>query len=267
MSTLKPDIMVNPSDLFIQTSNTTGTVPYTTQVPDLGARAVTGDGREFRYVQAGASNLIAGQVQQSPALSTNLIGVTAVAAAVGATTITLTISTGTAITAGQFSGGTFNTYGTVANGGGQCLQISTNTAVSASGTSITFTLADPVQVAITTSANVTIVPLPFLGVIQFPANTATGTAVGVALGTAGNASTATTNGLTASYYGWLQVKGISNVLIQGTPATGVGLAAPATAAGALAVVSGTTSAPNAQIATNLYTGTDGRYGPVNLFIS
>lgn len=266
MSSLKPDIVVTQSDLYVQTANVAGTVPYLTQVPELGVRAVTGDGREFRYVQAGASNLIVGQLQQAPAVQSNLQAVTGVAAVVGATTIILTISTGTAITSAQFSGGYFMTYGTVANGGGQMLKISTNTAVSSSGTSITITLEDPLQIALTTSATVDIFPNTYAGVIQMPTSQ-TNKAAGVALGINGNASNATTNGLTASYYGWLQVKGTAMALIQGTPAIDVGLAASTSTAGSFAVVSGTTSAPNAQLATNLVLGVDGRYGPVDLLIS
>lgn len=262
MSTLKNDIIVLPSDLFIATSNTSGTVPYTTQTPPLGAKANTGDGREFRYVQAGASALIAGQVQQSPAIVANGTG-TCIAAAIGATTMALTISSST-YAAGALAGGFFTTYGTVANGGGQCLKIANNTAVS-SGTTITITLEDAVQFAITTSANFVLVPSKYLGVIQMP-TTATGSVVGVALSVTNNTST-TLNGLPASYYGWIQVKGVANVLIQGTPAIGTALAAPATAAGAAAVTSGTTSAPNFNVGMNLATGTDGRYGPVDLLIS
>lgn len=265
MSSLKPDIMVTPSDLYIATGNVAGTVPYITQVPELGVRAVTGDGREFRYIQAGATALIVGQLLQAPALNSNYQAVTGVATAQFLTTVTLTVSTGTAVVAGQFSGGHLITYGTVANGGGQCLQISTNSAVSSSGTSIVITLVDPLQVALTTSATVSIYPPDYLGVIQMP-TAQTNKAVGVALGVINNTSTSL-NGLPASYYGWAQVKGFSMVLIQGTPAIAVGLAASTSTAGALAVVSGTTSAPNANIATNLLVGTDGRYGPVDLLIS
>lgn len=266
MSSLKPDIMVTPADLFAQTSNVSTTGPYMAQVPELGVRAVTGDGREFRFVQAGGSALIAGQLLQAPALNSNLQGVTGTAGAIGATTYTLTISTGSAITAGQFSGGYLISYGTVANGGGQCLRISTNTAVSASGTSITLTLEDPIQIALTASATVSILPNPYLGVIQMPTSQ-TNQAVGVALGVNNNASGATTNGLTASYYGWVQVKGLSMALIQGTPAIATGLGASTSTAGAFAEVSGTTSAPNSQYATNLLLGVDGQYGPIDLLIS
>ena len=252
MSTLKNDIIVNPSDLFAQIANTSTTAPYSQFTLPLGSRSVTGDGREFRLVQAGASALIIGQLQQSAAPQANLIDVTAVAVAVGATTTTLTISTGTAITAGQLSGGFYQTYGTVANGGGQIYQISSNTAVTSGGTSITLTLADAVVAAITTSATVNIIAPVYGAVIQCP-STITGTPVGIAV----------TN-LAASYYGWVQVKGVANALIAGTPAIGTGLVPPnAGTAGALQVQAATLS----NIATNLKTGVDGRYGPVDLLIS
>lgn len=252
MSTLKNDNIVNISDLYVQTSPTAGTVPYTTQIPDLGVRSVTGDGREYRFVSAGVSNLIVGQLQQAAAPQSNYVDVTAVAAAAGATTVTLTVSTGTAVAANQFSGGFYTTYGTVANGGGQMLQISANTAVSASGTSITITLADPVVTAITASATVNILPPAFAALIQVP-TTVTGKVAGIALGA-----------LVATYYGWVQVKGVANALIAGTPAIGTGLSAPNSGtAGTLQV----TAATLMDIATNLKTGSDGRYGPVDLRIS
>lgn len=262
MSRLRPDIMINPSDLFAQIAPTAGTVPYTTQIPDLGVRATTGDGREFRYVSAGASALIAGQLIQSAGPQSNYVDVTAVAVAAGATTATLTVSTGTAVAANQFSGGYYQTYGTIANGGGQNLKISANTAVTSSGTSITFILEDAPSVAITTSATVNIIPPPYAAVIQCPA-TVTGKVAGVALPVVPDSST-TLNGLTALYYGWLQVKGVANALIAGTPAIGTGLSAPNSGtAGALQV----TAATLMDIATNLKTGVDGRYGPVDLLIS
>ena len=236
MSTLKDDIIVNPNDLFAQISNTATTAPYSLFTLPLGSRATTGDGRDFRIIQAGASALIIGQLQQAAAPAANLTGVTAVAAALGATTTTLTISTGTAITAGALAGGLFQTYGTVANGGGQNLQIASNTATTSGGTSITITLSDAVQAAITTSATVNIQPPSYAGIIQVPA-TVTGKVVGLAV-----------NNLAANYYGWVQVKGMANALIAGTPAIGTGLSAPNSGtAGALQV----TAATLMDIATNL----------------
>jgi hypothetical protein len=261
-STLKNDIVVIPSDLYTAISNVSTTVPYSTQIPQLGVRAVTGDGREFRYVQAGASALIVGQVIQSPALVANGTG-TCPVLAVGALSAALTVSSST-YAANALAGGYFATYGTVANGGGQNIRISGNTAVTA-GTTLTVTFDEPVPFAINASANFVLVPAKYNGVVQIP-TTATGSVAGIALGITNNTSTSL-NGLPASYFGWLQVKGFSNVLIQGTPAIGTALAAPGTAVGSAGVTSGTTSAPNMNVGMNLATGVDGRYGPVDLLIS
>ena len=251
MSSLRPDVIVNGADLLVQVAPTSAAVPYMTQVPDLGVRATTGDGREFRFASAGAAALIVGQLQQDAAISANLTDVTAVAIAAGALTTTLTISTGTAIVANQLAGGFYTTYGTVANGGGQISKISSNTAVTASGTSITLKLEDAMA-AVTTSATVTIIPPTCSAVIQAP-STITGKIVGVAV-----------NNLAATYYGWLQVKGIANALIAGTPAIGTGLSGPNSGtAGALQV----TAATLMDIAYNLKTGVNGQYGPVSLRIS
>lgn len=248
-SSLKNDIQVMPQDLFAQVSNVSTTVPYNTFSPELGVRAVTGDGREYRYAQAGASALIIGQVQQSPAIVSTLQAITPSATlAVGATSITLTISS-TTIAAGALAGGNFITYGTVANGGGQNLRISNNTAVTA-GTSITVTLDDAVATAITTSATVDLIPNAYTGVIQLPtANT--NTIAGIAVGA-----------LPASYYGWVQIEGQAAVLIQGTPAAFAPLGASVTTAGSLAVASATI----ASVGVNLATGVNGQYGPVRLNI-
>ena len=154
-----------PSDLYTAISNVSTTVPYNTFTPQLGVRAVTGDGREFRYVQAGASALIVGQVQQSPALVANGTG-TCPVLAIGALSAALTVSSST-YAANALAGGYFATYGTVANGGGQNIRISGNTAVT-SGTTLTVTFDEPVPFAITASANFVLVPAKYNGVIQMP---------------------------------------------------------------------------------------------------
>lgn len=250
MSNLKNDIQVTPADLLVQTAPTAATVPYMLQVPELGVRAVTGDGREYRFASAGASALVIGTLQSAAAIQANYTDVTAVAIAVGVLKTTLVVGTGTAVVANQFAGGYYTTYGTVANGGGQISRISSNTAVTASGTSIVLTLEDPMA-AITASATVTIVPPQYAGLVQTP-GTVTGSPAGVDV-----------SNLAGTYYGWVQVKGIANVLIAGTPAIGTGLGAPnAGTAGALQVQAATLGS----IAYNLKTGVNGQYGPVILSI-
>ena len=255
-SSLKPDVVVTNGDLFSQISNASGTVPYNTSSPELGVRAVTGDGREFRYVQAGASALIIGQLQQGPAVSTTTVGTCPVQAAVAvgsstspSTTLSLTITSST-VAANFYAGGVMITYGTVANGGGQIFQIASNAAIT-SATTLSIVISDPIQTALTASASFILLPNKYQGVIQNP-TTSTGAIAGVAVGA-----------LPASYYGWLQVKGLANVLIQGTPAINLGLTPSTSTAGALAVVAATTP----QVAINLATGVNSQYGPVDLLIS
>ena len=87
MSTLKSNVSIVPSELFVTTA---------TQGTDLGALVTTGDGRYFRYVLNGAVAMVPGQVYQGPAQDTTNLnpsgGLSVAAAAVGATQITITSS-------------------------------------------------------------------------------------------------------------------------------------------------------------------------------
>ena len=97
--------MVTPQDLFSAVSNVATTAPYNAGTPQLGVRAVTGDGREFHYVQAGGTALVPGKLQQASAQVANHQNLTPTAAtAVGDTSITVTLG-GTAATANQYLGG------------------------------------------------------------------------------------------------------------------------------------------------------------------
>ena len=69
----------------------------------LGTLGVTPDGRKFRYALVGASDLVAGDLIQSPAETTGAQSRIVAAAAIGATSITTT-DTLTA-TANQFVDG------------------------------------------------------------------------------------------------------------------------------------------------------------------
>lgn len=181
----------------------------TQQLP-LGVYAETNDGRGFRYVKAGAVALVPGKVQQSPAEDTtnyNPSGGLAVAAsAIGATTVTLTGSLTIALNA--LAGGTLTVV--VTPGLGQMYKILSNTAVSGA-TGCVITLEDPIRVALTTSSKVDLKANPYNGVIVVPA-TMTGAVVGVAV-----------SAITASYYGWIQVKGVTSCLQTGTGTAGTAL--------------------------------------------
>lgn len=257
MSSLSSDMLVSPQDLFSQTSNVSTTVPYNTGIPQLGLRGVTGDGREFRYCQAGASNLVVGNLLQAPAQIANHRRLTPTAAAAGATSVTVTLGA-TAATANQYLGGWLVVEDDSGGTGGFQYQISGNPAAALS-TALTVQLADPVVVAITASAHVSLVLNPYSGVIQNP-TTATSGLVGVALPIA--APVAQSAGLTASYYGWIQTKGIGTVLSDGGTTVGLAVVASTGTAGAVVTLTSTNAAVG--IAQQTLTSTD--FGAVRLLI-
>lgn len=172
------------------------------QEHQLGTVGYTPDGRKFRYARAGATALVAGNVLQTPAQSTDL-SLTPSAASIGATSVTVT--TGAAVAANLFSEG----YLVVTNtpGNGLMYRIKSHPATS-SATTCVITLAEPLIVALTASSRVDLVKNPYNGVIQNPA-TPTGCPVGVAV-----------KAITAEYYGWIQDGGVCSVLAGGTLTVG-----------------------------------------------
>ncbi len=211
-----------------------------TQIHALGERLVTPDGRVFRYAKAGASDLVAGNWIQSPAQVANHQNIAVAAAAIGATSITVTLGA-TAATANQYANG--QAVVTITPGLGQAINISGHPAADASAT-LVLELQEPLRVALTTSTRIDLIPNPYNGVIQSPATTLTGCVVGVA-----------TYIITAAEYGWLQRSGPAGALIAGTPGVGVAIVLPGTAAGA-AVVDGAAAA-TLVVGSMLSTGGDG----------
>lgn len=228
MSSLSADILVSPADLFSQTSNVSTTVPYNTGQPQLGVRGVTGDGREFRFCQAGASNLVVGNLLQAPAQIANHRRLTPTAASAGATSVTVTLGA-TLVSANQYNQGWLVVEDDSGGTGGFQYQIK-NTPAAALSAALTVTLADPLVVAITASAHVSLVLNPYSGVIQMP-STATSAPVGVALPVSQPASQSA--GITANYYGWVQERGVATVLSEGGSTVGTAVAASDTTAGAV----------------------------------
>ena len=241
--------------------NSTGTAPivtganildYTsTQKHPLGAYTWTRDGRRFRYVKAGASALVAGNVIQAAAQVTTHDQLTPAAAAIGATSITAALDATNAVVENQYAGGWAIIDTTP--GEGFAYPIASHLAGAAS-TSVVFKLHSDaaVQVALTTSSRVTLVPNPYAGVIQCPVTTLTGAVVGIAVAP-----------ITAAYYGWIQDQGTAAVLIAGTPAVGAAVGVPATAAGAVVIDGAATSGLHV-IGTMRVTGVDGKIFPVQL---
>src|SRR5262249_45632139 len=78
---------------FVENSEVFGQDGFTsslTHFHPLGRRAVTKDGRVFRYTVAGGADLVAGNVQQSAAPITNHLAQTPPVVAVGATSFQFT---------------------------------------------------------------------------------------------------------------------------------------------------------------------------------
>lgn len=231
------------------TNNTNAWSSSAVQEMPLGARRVTPDGRVFRYCQAGAADLVVGNVLQAPAQITNHQQLTPSAASLAATTIVATLGA-TLATVNQYAGGLAIIDTTP--GLGYAYPISGHAAVSSSGV-ITLALpADsPIQVALTSSSRVSLQQNPYCGVIQSPVTTLTGAVVGVAV-----------YPILATQYGWIQVRGQAAVLIAGTPGVGLAVVVPATAAGAV-VIDGAAAATQV-VGAMMVTGVDGKVQAVML---
>lgn len=193
MSVIKANIQVAPQDLFTSSS---------TQGTDLGALATTGDGRYFRYALMGAVTAVVGKVYQGPAEdATNQSpagGLSVAAAAIGATSVTTT--TTVTLAANLLAGGFLSVV--ITPGQGQNLKIAGNTV--ASGAVTTFTLEDPLAVALTTSSKIVVHKNPYDSVVVAP-GTLTAAPVGVP-----------TFAVTNAQYGWLQTHGPASCLVTGT---------------------------------------------------
>lgn len=203
------DILAAPGDLTLNTATAQATV---------GSCATTPDGRRFRYCKAGGTALVPGKLQQAPAEVTNHQNLVPAAAAIGATSVTVTLGA-TAATANQYAGGYLVV--TITPGQGYQYLIKSHPAADASAT-LTLTLEDPIQVALTTASNVDLIANPYNGVIVNP-TTASSCPVGVAV-----------YPITAEYYGWIQTGGVANILVDDqTAVVGTLLSASNQAAGAV----------------------------------
>lgn len=215
MSQLTSDIQAVPADIFTSS---------TTQFAPLGAKAVTGDGREFRYVRAGATALAVGKLQQSSAELTNHQNLAPTAnVAIGAKTFTVTLGA-TAATANFYAGGWAAI--TTSTGLGYMYQISSHPAASSAAT-LALQLVDPVAVAfVTASSKVDLIPNPYNAIVVNPA-TATAAPIGVAV-----------HPIAIDAYGWIQTKGPAIVLADGAVTVGTALAASNAVAGAVEPLAG-----------------------------
>lgn len=177
-----------------------------TRLARLGSYRETADGRGFRYMKVGAVATVPGKVYQSAALdATNQTvsgGFAVAAAAIGDTVVTTTATT--TLAADLVAEGFLSVD--VTPGQGQLYNIKSNTAASAAVCS--FTLYDPIRVALTTSSRIIVTKHPYDAIVVEP-----GTPTGVITGVASHV-------VTAAQYGWIQTSGVASVLFTGTGAAG-----------------------------------------------
>lgn len=183
----------------------------------VGSGVESNDGRRFRYVYCTPTALIAGTLLQGQAEITNHQNLTSPVAAIGDTSLAVTLGA-TAVEPNFYAGGLMVI--TVTPGVGYSYRIKSHPGA-ASAASLTITLDDPLEVALTATSRIDLVANPYNGVIIYPTTT-TGPAVGVA-----------TDIISAGRYGWVQTKGPVACLASGTVLVGQNVIASRGAAGAI----------------------------------
>ena len=186
----------------------------------LGQRFMTADGREFAYCKAGEL-LVVGHFYQTAVHSSDYVSqALASAAAIGDTTVTVTLG-GTAATKDQFADGYLIV--SAGTGIGQMFLIKGNAAANAAASCV-FTLDEPVRVALATAdSTITVIKNRFDSVVKW-ATTQTGSSAGAAVFP-----------VASGEYGWLQVGGTGCALSDNvaTAAETTGISPSTTTAGAI----------------------------------
>mgnify|MGYP003135502856 CR=1 FL=1 len=195
------------------------------------------DGRVFRYVENGGTAIGEGLVVASEAPAGNHDDdlVVATSGAAGGFTIGITLG-GTAAAKNLYAEGYIrpNLAATTPH---EMYKIKSHPAVASSGTG-TFKIAEPdgFQTAITAGTDtVGLIKSPYKDIVVAPAAVA-GRFVGV-----------TCADLEADYFGWIQVAGLANVKMDGTPAFGTLVGASSNHAGQLLAIGADTTAALARV--------------------
>jgi hypothetical protein len=197
-----------------------------TRLEQIGAVAMSEDGRIFRYSQAGATSLTAGSIVVAAPLTANsnalvIPAQSALNLAPGSLSFNVT-NGATAVTQNQFAEGFVEVLGAL---GGYAVRIAGNTAAAGAG-NIVLTLGEPLTGALVAGTNtVNLTASPYVGVI---ASTTLSLPVGVVR-----------TALPATYFGWLQTYGHCLIAATGAIVKGAGISQDsATTAGNVATASG-----------------------------
>ncbi len=210
---------------------------HSSQRQILGATMALPDGRIFRYVANGGTAIGEGLVVASEAPAGNHDDDLTVATtgAVGGTTIGITLGA-TDAAKNLYAEGYIrpNLASTTPH---EMYKIKSHPAISGSASG-TFTIDEPdgFQTAITAGTDtVGLIKSPYMDIVVAPAAVA-GRFVGV-----------TCADLEADYYGWVQVAGLANAKIDGTPAIGTLVGASSNHAGQLLAIGADTTPALARI--------------------
>ena len=203
----------------------------------LGATMALPDGRVFRYVANGGTAIGEGLVVASEAPAGNHDDdlVVAVSGAVGGKPISITLG-GTAAAKNLYAEGFIrpNLPSTTPH---EMYKIKSHPAIGSSSTGV-FTIDEPdgFQTAITAGTDsVGLIKSPYADIVVAPAAVA-GRFVGV-----------TCADLEADYYGWVQVAGLANAKMDGTPAIGTLVGASSNHAGQLLAIGADTTPALARV--------------------
>lgn len=215
------------------------------------------DGRAFRYVKAGATALVPGKLYQNPVTDANYDELVTAAAALAATTITVTLGA-TALTLNQLAEGFINVEDDA--GEGQIYKIKSHPAAAASATCV-LTLESPngVKTALTSASTCGLLDPLYKDIIITVAPPSASVA-GVAV-----------EAVTAAQWGWVQVQGVASVLTDGTVVIGNIVVPSVNTAGAVMarlLVEGTpnTGAQTPQIGDVVAVAVTTEYSIINLTI-
>lgn len=172
----------------------------------LGQQLVLPDGRKFRFALNGGSTLVVGEVQGSAAIITTDQSMTAVAAAVGARTISFVHGAATVVI-NYFAEG----YAIISltPGLAETYRIASHAALTSSGTdTVNLAPGHAVRTALTATSDISLLANPYAGVVVVAAT--------IAQPPVGVAKVA----LTSGQFGWLQTRGPCGVICTGTMTIG-----------------------------------------------
>jgi hypothetical protein len=216
-------------DLYQATTDQIGAELYGNRVNGL-------NGKEFCLALNGASALVKANLLQEAVEDTQFENMAiGTAGVVGDAFLQVTNGTTTVVPT-QYRGGSIGVYtaGTVAIGDEYTILDVTGTLTT--GGALKVWLDRPLRYAYTTSAKVVMKPNLYAGVIQMPATTPTGIAVGIAIYEI-PASTST-----VFQFGYVQTRGVATVLSDGsTFAVGSAVGTPSGTAGCVTVYAAATT--------------------------